>query len=153
MLVVAGLVAAAISTTPKTAVATPVATDETTYTALGRVFPDPHGCEAGPTASPFAKGNVCATDFVQYEEMTQGLKFVEEMFPEFAKYYTLNKDFKCSGKPVSGNAKGCRKFRSAGLPVSVDENGDSFVRERRRGPRHLGSLRIGQGPQLRGLCG
>ena len=54
------------------------------------------------------------------------------MFPEFSKYYTLNKDFRCNGKPVTGDAKGCSKFRSAGLPVTTDDNGATFVRERRR---------------------
>ena len=36
-----------------------------------------------PQTSPFAKGTVCATDFLQHEEMTRGLKFLEETFPEF----------------------------------------------------------------------
>ena len=127
------IVSMTISATPKRATATPIATDETTYTALGRAFPDPHGCrDAAPGNSPFAKGVACAVDFIQYEEMTQGLKFVEEMFPEFSEYYSLNKDFKCNGKPSTGPDARCAQFKSAGLPVSVDENGDTFVRERRR---------------------
>ena len=31
---------------------TPVATEDSTYTTFGRVFPDPHGCDPG--GSPFA---------------------------------------------------------------------------------------------------
>jgi hypothetical protein len=131
--VLSTLVGVAITTvTPQRASATPVSTDELTYAVNGRVFPDPHGCRNGaPGSSPFAKGNTCAVDFIQYEEMTRGLKFLEETFPDFSKYYTLNKDFQCNGKPSTGDER-CSKFRSAGLPVTTDENGDTFVRERRR---------------------
>ena len=130
---------AATTATPQRAGASPISTDEVTYTVNGRVFPDPHGCGAvdpevegfdGPI-SPYEKGNVCAFDFVQHEEMTRGLKFVEELFPDYSKYYTLNKDFKCNGKPA-GQGESCPKFKSAGLPVTLDDQGNTFVRERRR---------------------
>ncbi|HET7700189.1 MAG TPA: CARDB domain-containing protein [Candidatus Limnocylindria bacterium] len=66
------------------ALASPVATDDTTYAAYGRVFPDPHGCVKGlPGKSPFAKGNVCATTFLTYPEAIAGLRFLETKFPEF----------------------------------------------------------------------
>jgi len=66
------------------ALASPVATDDTTYTLYGRVFPDPHGCVKGaPGKSPFAKGNVCATTFLTYPETIAGLRFLETKFPEF----------------------------------------------------------------------
>ena len=66
------------------ALASPVATDDTTYAAYGRVFPDPHGCVKGlPGKSPFAKGNVCATSFLSYSEAIAGLRFLETKFPEF----------------------------------------------------------------------
>ena len=129
----AGLVAAAISVTPKKAIATPVSTSEAEYIVNGRVFPDPHGCrDAAPGNSPFAKGNTCAADFIQYEEMTKGLKYVESLFPDFSKYYTLDRHFRCNGKPARTGAEGCPKFKSAGLPVSFDDNAETFVREHRR---------------------
>ena len=133
VVVLATLVAAAIVTVnPQRATATPISTDGTTYEINGRIFPDPHGGSAAvPGHSPYAKGNVPAVDFIQYEEMANGLKFLEDTFPKFSKYYTLNKDFKCNGKPASGDER-CKKFWSAGLPVTTDDNGDTFVRERRR---------------------
>ena len=112
------------------ALGNPVAEDETTYMLLGRVFPDPHGCHVGePGFSPYAKGNVCATDFTQYNKMNKGSEFLEKTFPDFFKHYTLNRGFKCSGKRKPGAR--CKAFKSAGLPVSFDENADTYVRERR----------------------
>jgi hypothetical protein len=59
------------------AFATPVATTESQYSAFGRVFPDPHGCARGaPTASPWAKGKVCAVQFLQWDEAISGLEFL-----------------------------------------------------------------------------
>lgn len=132
VLVIAGLAVTAISFSPERVTATPYANDQTSYELLGRVFPDPHGCLEGPTASPFAKGTACATDFMQHEEMVRGFRYLEELFPKYTKLYQLNKDFKCNGRPVKGDEKGCGKFMSAGLPVTTDENGETFVRERRR---------------------
>jgi putative cell wall-binding protein len=71
---------------PQDAVAVPVATNPQTYQAYGRVFPDPQGCEAGqPGASPFAEGNVCSTDFIQFDEMVAGFEFLETIAPEGAR--------------------------------------------------------------------
>jgi Zinc carboxypeptidase len=110
----------------------PVALTDAEYELYGRVFPDPHGCRDGaPDSSPYAKGNVCAADFIQYEEMTAGLKYMQQLFPRFVQFFKLNRDFNCSGKPVANSANGCKAFKSAGLPVTVDENGRGFVRERR----------------------
>lgn len=106
------------------AAGTPVATSEETYALYGRVFPDPHGCSDGaPGTSPFAKGNVCATDFVQFDEMVQGMSFLEEHFGRFIEVYVLHEDFDCRGRPVDDPEKGCEDFRSAGLPVTLSEDG------------------------------
>jgi Zinc carboxypeptidase len=138
----AGLVATAVLTTlvalslagpTPEANATPYSNSEETYLVNGRVWPDPHGCrpDGTPGTSPYAKGTTCAADFIQYEEMTRGSKFLEATFPKFTEYYTLAKDFNCKGKQVVNPEDGCKKFRSAGLPVTFDDNADSFVRERR----------------------
>ncbi|MDQ4143432.1 MAG: hypothetical protein M3198_06775 [Actinomycetota bacterium] len=139
---IATLVATAVTTvTPKRAEATPVSTNQESYMVNGRVFPDPHGCGVVDTTvagfdgpiSPFEKGNTCAVDFIQHDEaFPNGLKFLESMFPKFTRYYTLNKHFSCNGKREYTKEGGCDKFRSAGLPVTLDEQGDTFVRERRR---------------------
>jgi hypothetical protein len=51
---------------PAAAHATPVATNDSQYSQLGRVFPDPlAGCTSSP-CSPNAQGNVPATQFIQY---------------------------------------------------------------------------------------
>jgi hypothetical protein len=103
------------------AVSTPVATSDVQYTAYGRVFPDPHGCNPG--GSPFAKGNVCAADFLQFQELKDGMHQLEAMFPRFVEFYRLDKDFTCSGAPAKGDAKGCAAFKSAGIPVTADTGG------------------------------
>jgi hypothetical protein len=68
--------------------ASPVADTQEEYTALGRVFPDPlAGCQnAGSSpCSPFAQGNVPATQFVGYEEFIAGLRFLNSK-PEWRRY-------------------------------------------------------------------
>ena len=91
----AALVALALLFPATQASSTPVAASDAEYTALGRVFPDPHGCNAA--GSPFAKGLACATDFLQYSEMQNGLKYLETLFPDFVEFYQLDEDFDCSG--------------------------------------------------------
>ena len=85
------------------AVATPVAVDDATYELFGRVFPDPHGClpRMAPF-SPWAKGNVCAADFIQFDEMISGLGFLQEKFPDYIDLFRLderyeNPDFMSAG--------------------------------------------------------
>jgi hypothetical protein len=111
---------------------TPVARNATEYQLYGRILPDPHGCKPEGTlnTSPFAKGKWCATDFLQHEGMVHALKFMDRKFPRFAKHYVLHKDFECSGRKATDD-RGCRAFRSAGLPVQMDDKGEQFVRERR----------------------
>ncbi|MGH2753858.1 MAG: M14 family zinc carboxypeptidase, partial [Actinomycetota bacterium] len=107
--------------------ATPVATDETQYGVLGRIFPDPHACR--PDGSPWAKGTVCAVDFIQYQENIDGMRFLEETFPDFVEFYTLHEDFDCNGAPAPSPKEGCGDFRSSGIPQTTD-GGDTNVRER-----------------------
>ena len=126
---------AAVTILPTTAAGTPVATDETSYTALGRIWPDPHACQPpGGNASPWAKGTVCATDFIQYQEMIDGTFFLEEMFPDFVEVYTLHEDFNCQGEPVGDPKQGCDDFRSAGIPQTA--SGSSTL-TRARQPMYL----------------
>ena len=71
----------------------PVATSNETYTPLGRVFPDPQGCGAGTgPQSPWAKGTACAVDFIQYQEMVDGMKYMESLLPRYVNFYTLHRD-------------------------------------------------------------
>lgn len=121
------------SGTDKVYVASPVATDETTYAAYGRVFPDPQGCNQGqPGYSPWSKGNVCAVDFLQFQELQDGMAFLEQIegFQNFIEVYKLNKDFNCQGEQVGNPDNACKAFRSAGLPVTATDGGDTITRDR-----------------------
>jgi hypothetical protein len=71
------------------AAATPVATNDGSYQALGRVFPDPlancqRGGEGSP-CSPFAQGNAPATQFIGYQEFVDGMRFMNSK-PEWQRY-------------------------------------------------------------------
>ena len=107
--------------------ATPVATDSDTYQTLGRVFPDPHACRTD--GSPWAKGNVCAVDFIQHQELLDGIDFLEQTFPGFVEVYTLHEDFKCNGEPAESQEAACKAFRSAGVPQTI-EGTDTSERDR-----------------------
>jgi CARDB protein/zinc carboxypeptidase len=83
-LTLAFVVTLVLSGPPTRVAASPVADNDTLYAAYGRVFPDPHGCSPGAVGhSPFAKGKVCAVQFIQYPELVSGLKFLESKFPQF----------------------------------------------------------------------
>lgn len=112
---------------------TPVARNAEEYRLYGRILPDPQGCQppGTPDTSPYAKGTVCARDFLQHEGMVHVGNFLERKFPRFAEFQYLHRDFKCSGAPVAEGESGCAAFKSAGLPVSVDDKGETLVRERR----------------------
>jgi hypothetical protein len=89
--------------------ASPVAEDEATYQQFGRVFPDPHGClDGAPGTSPWAKGDVCAVQFIQYAEAIDGLKFLEQRFPRYLRLFNLRTQF--------GDQFPAEEMRSAGLP-------------------------------------
>ncbi len=93
------------------ATAFPVATSDATYGAFGRVFPDPQGCTKGtPGSSPWAKGNVCATTFIGWEEALTGLRFLQAKFPRFAQVVNLH-DLKAT-VPEFANVD----MQTAGLP-------------------------------------
>jgi hypothetical protein len=69
------------------AAATPVASNDASYSALGRVFPDPiAGCADGaPGCDPNAQGNVPATQFIQYQEFVDALGYMNSN-REWSKY-------------------------------------------------------------------
>ncbi len=85
----------------------PAAPDEARYQLYGRVFPDPHGCLKGlPLASPWAKGNICAVQFIQWEDALAGVRFLEERFPRYASLVNVSDIYDGA-------------FRSAGLPTET----------------------------------
>lgn len=142
ILVLAALAALAPAIAPRSAFAipNPVATDEPTYRMFGRVFPDPHGCLAYnvPDAdgdgvkdtpkgvSPWAKGRVCADQFLSYEEVIEGAKFMARRFPDFVEVIRLDQAY---DNP---------NYRSAGIPRSISlENGTAKVMGRDRRPLYM----------------
>ena len=110
LLVIALVSSSLVLITAPPAVATPVATSQAEYAQYGRAFPDPHGCASGPNISPWAKGNVCATQFIQWTEALGGLQFLETKFGRYMDLLNLRTDV---GSPpeLAG-----LDMRSAGLP-------------------------------------
>jgi hypothetical protein len=87
-----GALLVAVLATPVTA--TPVAESDVAYQTMGRVFPDPHGCVSGmPLASPNANGNVCAVQFVQWDEAIGGLQYLAERFPRYVQLINLRTQY------------------------------------------------------------
>ena len=71
-------VVAALVLVPAVASAGPVATSDSDYASLGRVFPDPQGgCSSAP-CSPRAQGNTAATSFIAYQEFVDALKYMND---------------------------------------------------------------------------
>lgn len=107
----AGIASLLIVATPVPSAAMPVATDDVTYQLYGRVFPDPHGCARGlPEHSPRAKGNVCAMQFLQWDQVIAGLAYLEAKFPALIDVINLREQF--AGDPdFDADA-----LQSAGLP-------------------------------------
>ncbi len=72
------------------AAASPVATNEQSYSALGRVFPDPlAGCRGGAEGSgcsPHARGNVPAVQFVGVDEFVDALRFMNTNARGWSRY-------------------------------------------------------------------
>lgn len=123
---------------PAQAVPNPVATDAATYAAYGRVFPDPQGCLShdadgdeindvvAPSASPWAKGNVCVGQFLTYEEFVTGAKLLESLYPRFFDLIRLDEAY---DNP---------NYRSAGLGRMVAfEDGRVQVLGRDRRPLYM----------------
>jgi hypothetical protein len=99
-----GLAAALLAIGPGPARGFPTAPDEARYELYGRVFPDPHGCLRGlPLASPWAKGNICAVQFIQWEDALAGVRFLEERFPRYVSLVNVSDIYDGA-------------FRSAGIP-------------------------------------
>jgi len=121
-LVGALLVLAAIFTVVPSAPAAafPVPTDEATFEACGRVFPDPHAFWPAPSPlplqSPFAKGNAAcrAVDFLGWDETIGGLRLLEELLPDFVEVYDLSDP---DGPLAHALDHGAGDGRSAGLPA------------------------------------
>ncbi|MEA2479271.1 MAG: hypothetical protein QOJ07_1193, partial [Thermoleophilaceae bacterium] len=131
MLLVAALLAPAAG-------ATPVATDDSSYSALGRVFPDPlAGCQNAGTSpcSPNAEGNVPATQFIGFDEFVGALKYMNQRddWKRYMEVWALDgKDGPGSGTGLGGDAfpgnnlgklefKPDPRFQSAGLPTSTGD--------------------------------
>ncbi|MEA2473610.1 MAG: hypothetical protein QOE06_1525 [Thermoleophilaceae bacterium] len=77
MAIAAALLCALAGAAP--AAATPVASNDGTYTALGRVFPDPlAGCQAAGSSpcSPNAQGNTPATQFIGIDEFMDAIRYM-----------------------------------------------------------------------------
>src|SRR3954468_2251098 len=72
------------------ALATPVATDDGSYQALGRVFPDPlAGCaNSGGVCSPTANGNIPATQFIGIDEFVDAITYMNSK-PEWQRYMEI----------------------------------------------------------------
>ncbi|MBW3664425.1 MAG: hypothetical protein KY469_15095 [Actinobacteria bacterium] len=109
-----------------------VATNEPAYQALARVWSDPHGClsyglpQTPPNVSPWAKGRACATQFLSYQEVIDGARFLQQRFPEFVSVIRLDQAYDDPD------------FRSAGIPRTVTiDDGTAKVLSRDRRPLYL----------------
>jgi hypothetical protein len=126
--------------TPRAA-AIPVATNDTTYGAFGRVFPDPQGCTKGtPGSSPWAKGKVCAAQYLQWNETIAGLRYLAGKYPRFGQLVNLhglkrtvpdfaNLDLQSAGLP---QADGTRARRDLYAFVVTDDQSPVPLAERHR---------------------
>jgi hypothetical protein len=113
LLAVATALSAFGPVTPRAA-AIPVASSDTTYSTFGRVFPDPQGCLHGQAgASPWAKGNVCAVQFLGWDETLAGLRYLQQRFPRYAQLVNL-RDLKTTVPEFAG-----LDMQTAGLPTTT----------------------------------
>src|SRR3954449_7821776 len=114
------------------AMATPVATDDGSYQALGRVFPDPlAGCSnSGGACSPTANGNIPATQFIGVDEFVDAIKYMNSK-PEWQRYMEIvaldgklgdgagnGKDPDVPGNNLDPEFKPDPSYVSAGLPTT-----------------------------------
>ncbi|MGH2545410.1 MAG: M14 family zinc carboxypeptidase [Actinomycetota bacterium] len=124
------------------AVPNPVATTDAQYLAYGRVFPDPQGCGVNPPGfdptaiSPWAKGNVCVTQFLGYDEVLAGAGFLERRHPRFLRVIRLDQAYDDPS------------YRSAGIPTQfgLDDDGEPELLTRDRRPLYLFKVTDGQSP-------
>ncbi|MDX6561184.1 MAG: hypothetical protein QOD65_998, partial [Gaiellales bacterium] len=82
--------AAALLVFAASAAASPVATDDGSYAALGRVFPDPLAAcsNSGGACSPYAQGNVPATQFIGIDEFVSAITYMNTK-PEWQRYMEI----------------------------------------------------------------
>src|SRR3954453_2620338 len=114
------------------ALATPVATDDGSYQALGRVFPDPlAGCaNSGGACSPNANGNIPATQFIGVDEFVDAITYMNSK-PEWQRYMEIialdgklgdgagnGKDPDVAGNNLDPEFKPDPSYVSAGLPTT-----------------------------------
>lgn len=83
----------------------PVATNDAEYAAFGRVFSDPQGClvkdtngdgvndVVPPGVSPWAKGNMCMGQFLNYQEAITGSQYLASRFPRFLSVIRLDQAY------------------------------------------------------------
>jgi hypothetical protein len=124
--------AAALLVFAAPALAAPVATDDGSYAVLGRVFPDPLAAcsNSGGACSPYAQGNVPATQFIGIEEFLDAIKYMNQK-PEWQRYMEiLTLDGKLGDGAGNGKAPDIpgnnldpeftpkAEFVSAGIPTS-----------------------------------
>src|SRR4051794_7183863 len=115
------------------ALASPVATDDGSYAALGRVFPDPLAAcsNSGGACSPYAQGNVPATQFIGIDEFQDAIKYMNSKWPGTMEIETLDgklgdgagngKDPDIPGNNLSPEFTPNPSFISAGLPTNTLE--------------------------------
>jgi hypothetical protein len=134
--VVATAVTAVVLSFCPAAVASPVAASDAQYQAFGRVFPDPlAGCQLIGTSpcSPNAQGNVPASQFIQYGEFIDALKYMNQR-PEWQRHMEV---WPLDGKLGDGSGTGLgtdafpgnnlgklefspkKEYQSAGLPTTT----------------------------------
>ncbi|MCI0347358.1 MAG: hypothetical protein L0221_18245 [Chloroflexi bacterium] len=94
-----------LSAPPVAAYPNPIATTDVEYLAFGRVFSDPHGCLTAdtdgdgvndvvpPGVSPWAKGNMCTSQFLSYEEAIEGTKFLARTYPRYLSVIRLDEAY------------------------------------------------------------
>jgi len=146
------LLGAGLSAGPQSAIAVPnpVATTDPEHLAYGRVFPDPQGClafgvpdsdgdgikDTPDGVSPYAKGRVCAEQFLGYDEVIAGSEFLERKYPRFLQVIRLDEAYD------NGN------YKSAGIPTlfGLDEDGNPQVLSRERRPLYLFKVTDAQSP-------
>src|SRR3954452_18891343 len=129
---VAALAAVCTCVLAAPATASPVATNDGSYQALGRVFPDPMaGCQnSAGTCSPYAQGNVPATQFIGIDEFVDAIKYMNTK-PAWQRYMEIEAlDGKLGDGAGSGKAPDVpgnnlnpeftpnKDFVSAGLPTT-----------------------------------
>src|SRR4051812_30004041 len=112
------------------AMASPVATDDGSYTALGRVFPDPLAAcsNSGGACSPYAQGNVPATQFIGIDEFQNAIKYMNSKWPTTMEIIALDgklgdgagngRDPDVPGNTLDPEFTPDPSFQSAGLPTN-----------------------------------